>query len=120
MYVTGMCKHMNICVPVHTRGGVDHQDPAASEGQGMSLLKAWRVQVCFISLDSIQPPGTPTPPVGVYTVGPWASCPPRVSLGHNGSHPMAKPWGRGRPVPCLDWATSLCLDNCLLLNDLCL
>ena len=64
-----MCKH--ICVPVHTCGGVDHQDPAASEGQGMSLLKAWRVQVCFISLDSIQPLGTPTPPVGVYTVGPW-------------------------------------------------
>ena len=25
--------------------------------------------------------------MGVYTVGPWASCPPRVSLGHNGSHP---------------------------------
>lgn len=38
-------------------------------------------------MDSSQLPGTPTLLVGMYTVGPWASCPPRVSLGHNGSHP---------------------------------
>ena len=43
VYVTGMCKRMHIRAPVHTRGGVDHQDPAASGGQGMSLLNAWRV-----------------------------------------------------------------------------
>lgn len=106
---------MHIRAPVHTRGGVDHQDWAAAGGRGgacpsltlggFSVTRMGSpatVQECC--LPGLQPAsGDPTLPAGVYTVGPWASCPPRVSLGHKGSHP-ARPWGRGRPVPCLGWA----------------
>lgn len=57
------------------------------EGSQSPAWAALLCQVCAVSLDSSQLPGTPTLPTGVYTVGPWASCPPRVSLGHKGSHP---------------------------------